>query len=145
MHSFNLCWNLARSSRLQLCLMTDTGIGSTIVVYNRNQVCTHHSSLSVLCSESVYSPVPLQRTCASWFLKDRWWNRWCVLWCEGFSTSKIFSILTPESQMRSLLMAAQLWAFADSLQMASILHMVCPSWWVITFRLEPAAWVYFIF
>ena len=33
--------NLARSSRHRPCLMTDTGVnGSTIVVYNRNQVCT---------------------------------------------------------------------------------------------------------
>ena len=34
--------------------------------------------------------------------------------------------------MYSLLMAAQLWAFADSHHLASILHMECPSWWVIT-------------
>ena len=32
--------NLVRSFRHRPCLMTDTGIGSTIVVYNRNQVCT---------------------------------------------------------------------------------------------------------
>ena len=43
-----------------------------------------------------------------------------------------YSLLTPESQMHSLLMAVQLWACADSLPLASILYMECPSWWVIT-------------
>ena len=46
--------NLARSSRHRPCLTTDTGIGSTIVVYNRNQVCTQ-VSLSMLSSDSVQS------------------------------------------------------------------------------------------
>ena len=45
---------LARSSLHRPCLMTDTGIGSTIAVYNHNQVCTR-VSLSMLSSDSIQS------------------------------------------------------------------------------------------
>ena len=56
-----------------------------------------------------------------------------------FLCSKYSLLLTPESQMHSPLMAAQLWALADFLPPASIWHMECPSWWVFTFRPEPTA------
>ena len=46
--------NLSCSFLRRPYLMTDTGIGSTIVVCNRNQVC-NHLSLAMLSSDSVQS------------------------------------------------------------------------------------------
>ena len=60
-----------------------------------------------------------------------------------FLTSKNFFLTSPDSQMYSLLMAAQLWAFAGSLPLASISYMECPSWWVTVFRHEPTALSYY--
>jgi len=91
--------SLARSSRHRSCLMHDNGR------WYRNQVCIQ-----------VSPSVPI---CAPRFFEGWWWSWRSVLWCinKGFSTFYVqnASLLAPESQMYSLLKAAQLWAFTDSL------------------------------
>ena len=89
MHSFHIALKT-----LLIVLGTDSAWWRTLVLVLR-----YWSTIAIRCVpkclywwwvQTVYSPVPLQGTCASWFLESGWWSRRCILWCKDFSTSNIF-------------------------------------------------------
>ena len=123
---------LSLSSLRPLCLMTDTGIGFTIVACSRNQVC--------ILFYFVFSPCRFQNTVKSctaprnlpFLISPRgtmMLAMYSSMWDPSLHPNIIFSSeSSSESQMYLLLTAARLWAYADSPPVASISRMPFPTW-----------------